>query len=104
LHDNYERELRVRDVAAQVHMSERHASRLFRQATGTPIRAYLQRLRLDVAATLLAERELSVKEIAHSCGYPDVRHFTTAFRLHHGMTPAAFRAASGTRFTDPARQ
>ncbi len=104
LHDNYERDVRVREVAAQVHMSERHASRLFRQATGAPIRAYLQRLRLDVAATLLAERELSVKEIAHACGYPDVRHFTTAFRVQHGMTPAAFRQHNGTRFTDPARQ
>jgi AraC family L-rhamnose operon transcriptional activator RhaR len=103
LHDNYERELVVRDVAAQVHMSERHAGRLFRQATGTPIRAYLQRLRLEVAGTRLAEHELSVKEVAHSCGYPDVRHFTTAFRRQWGMTPAAFRQQNATRFSDPPR-
>jgi AraC family L-rhamnose operon transcriptional activator RhaR len=101
LHDNYERELVVRDVAAQVHMSERHASRLFRQATGTSIRAYLQRLRLEVAASRLAERELSVKEVAHSCGYSDVRHFTTAFRRQYDVTPAAFRQQDGTRFSDP---
>src|SRR5882757_6236981 len=98
LHDNYERELRVRDVAAQVHMSERHAARLFRRATGAPIRGYLQTLRLDVAATRLAERELSVKEVARSCGYPDVHHFTTAFRQHWSVTPAAFRQQHGTRF------
>jgi AraC family L-rhamnose operon transcriptional activator RhaR len=100
LHDNYERELCVRDVAAQVHMSERHAARLFRRATGSPVRGYLQRLRMEVAATRLAERELSVKEIARSCGYPDVRHFTTAFRQRWSLTPAAFRQQHGTRFVD----
>lgn len=103
LHDNYERELLVRDVAAQVHMSERHASRLFRRATGTPIRGYLQKLRLEAAAARLAERGPSVKEIAHSCGYPDVRHFTTAFRRQFGVTPAAFRQQHGTRFSDRGR-
>jgi AraC family L-rhamnose operon transcriptional activator RhaR len=87
----------VRDVAAQVHLSERHASRLFRLATGTTIRSYLQKLRLDIAAQRLVESQLSVKEIAHATGYPDVRHFTTVFKERWAMTPALFRRQNGTR-------
>lgn len=98
LRDNYHRPVTVRDVAAQVHMSERHAARLFRQRTGTSIHAYLATLRLEIAAQRLLEHGSSIKEVAHSCGYPDVRHFTTAFRRRWGTTPASFRDHNGTTF------
>lgn len=101
LQDNYSRPVSVRDVAAQVHMSERHASRLFRAFTGTTIHAFLVRLRLEIAAQRLLAREVragpvSIAEVARSCGYPDVRHFTTVFRRHWGVTPGAFRSGNGT--------
>ncbi|HEY6738592.1 MAG TPA: AraC family transcriptional regulator [Actinopolymorphaceae bacterium] len=96
LQDNYDRPVSVRDVVAQVHVSERHGNRLFRAVEGTTIHAYLARFRLEVAAQRLLERGISVKEVARSCGYPDVRHFSTAFRQHWGVPPAAFRAARGT--------
>ncbi len=96
LNDNYNRRVSVRDVAAQVHLSARHAARLFRQATGSSVHAYLTRLRLEAAAQRLLERGTSVKEVAHACGYPDVRHFTTAFRRHWGAPPATFRDRNGT--------
>ncbi|REF36442.1 AraC family transcriptional regulator [Thermasporomyces composti] len=101
LRDNYDRPVRVRDVAAQVHVSERHASRLFRVFTGTTIHAFLVRLRLEIAAQRLLARAakagpVSIAEVARSCGYPDVRHFTTVFRRHWGVTPGAFRSGDGT--------
>ncbi len=101
LQDNYAREVPVRDVAAQVHLSARHAARLFRAFTGTTMHAYLVRFRLEVAAQRLlergsAERPASIAEIARSCGYPDVRHFTTVFRRRWGVTPGVFRSGSGT--------
>lgn len=99
LEDNYDRPVHVRDVVAQVHLSERHANRLFRSVLGTTIHAYLASYRLEVAAQLLVEPgEVAIKEVAHSCGYPDVRHFTTAFRRRFGLAPAAFRARNGTTF------
>lgn len=94
--DNYDRPVSVRDVVAQVHLSERHANRLFRQFTGTSIHAYLTRYRLELAAQRLVEPDLSIKEVARACGYPDVRHFTTAFRRQWGFTPGSARARKGT--------
>ena len=101
LQDNYDRSVAVRDVAAQVHLSDRHAGRLFRTYAGTTIHGFLVRQRLEIAAQRLLAREsprarTSIAEIARSCGYPDVRHFTTAFRRHWGVTPGVFRSGNGT--------
>lgn len=101
LQDNYDRPVAVRDVAAQVHLSDRHAGRLFRTYAGTTIHGFLVRHRLEIAAQRLLARErpqgrTSIAEIARSCGYPDVRHFTTAFRRHWGITPGVFRSGNGT--------
>lgn len=98
LHDNYNRPLRVRDVAAQIHLSERHTNRLFRQVMGESIKAYLTRFRLEIAAQLLLEQQSSVTEVAYATGYNDVRYFITLFRQHTGFTPAVFQRREGTRF------
>jgi AraC-like DNA-binding protein len=98
LHDNYNRPIRVRDVAAQVHLSERHTNRLFRQAMGASIKEYLTSFRLEIAAQLLLNRQASVTEVAYATGYNDVRYFITLFRQRTGFTPAAFQRREGTQF------
>ncbi|MBZ0287834.1 MAG: AraC family transcriptional regulator, partial [Anaerolineae bacterium] len=98
LHDNYSRPIQVRDVAAQVHLSERHTNRLFRRVMGLPIKDYLTVYRLKIAAQLLLNRNLTITEIAHATGYHDVRYFIALFRHRTGLTPAAFRRRGGTAF------
>ena len=98
LRDNYQRPVRVRDVAAQVHLSERHTNRLFRRMTGVSIKAYLTQFRLEIAAQHLLNRQMTVTEVAYASGYRDVRHFTTQFRQYTSLTPTAFRQQGGTKF------
>ena len=99
LRDNYSRcSLSVCDLAAQVHLSERHASRLFHQVMGTTIKAYLTTLRMEKAAQLLLDGRTPIKEVALATGYPDVRYFTTLFHQRVGLTPASFQRKGGTRF------
>lgn len=99
LHDNYDHPLQIRDVAAQLHMSERHTSRLFQQTIGQSIQQYLTALRITIAKQRLLDPRLSVSEIATSLGFNDVRHFSTRFRQQTGTTPTHFRSARGTSFT-----
>ena len=98
LRDNYQHPVLVRDVAAQVHLSERHTNRLFRRVMGQSIKSYLTRYRLKIAAQHLVNHSMTVSEVAYATGYRDVRHFITQFRKHTGLTPAAFRDEGGTRF------
>jgi AraC-like DNA-binding protein len=88
----------VRDVAGQVHLSERHISRLFSRVMGTSILGYLTRARLDTASQLLLDREMSVKQVARAVGYPDAHYFSTLFGRRTGLTPGEFRSTGGTRF------
>jgi AraC-like DNA-binding protein len=98
LRDNLSRPITVRDVAAAVHLSERHAERLFQQQTGSSIMSALRRLRLELATQLLLDPSLTVTEVARACGYSDVRPFSTAFRRHYGRTPGEYRRTGGTEF------
>ncbi|MFF0345507.1 helix-turn-helix domain-containing protein [Kribbella sp. NPDC004875] len=98
LRDNLSRPITVRDVAAVVHLSERHAERLFTQQTGASIMSTLWRLRLELAAQLLLDHTLSVTEVARACGYSDVRPFSTAFKRKYGRTPGDHRRTGGTEF------
>ena len=103
--DNLARPVTVREVAAAVHLSERHAERLFREVTGASLMSTLRRMRLDLAAQLLLGPTVTVTEVARLCGYSDVRPFSTAFRRAHGQSPGQYRRAGGTSFvalvTDP---
>lgn len=96
--DNLARPVTVREVAAAVHLSERHAERLFSAVTGASLMSTLRRLRLELAAQLLFDPALTVTEIARSCGYSDVRPFSTAFKRHYGRTPGDYRRTGGTSF------
>lgn len=96
LADNLARPVQVRDVAAVVHLSTRHAARLFARETGESLMATLRRLRLERAAQLLLETDDQVAHVARTCGYPEARPFSTAFRRHFGQPPGAFRSNGGT--------
>lgn len=102
LRDNFSRPICVRDVAAQVHLSERHTCRLYHQATGASIKERLTAFRIEAASQLLLSGRLPIKEVGEASGFPDVQHFTTVFRLHTGLTPTAFRNRGGTNFINPA--
>lgn len=98
IRDNYSRDLSVANIAAQVNLSERHFSRLFRRKVGRSPLQSLTESRMDAAAQLLLDAGTPIKEVAQRAGYPDVRYFTTVFRRYHGITPARFRASGGTQF------
>lgn len=94
--DNLARPLSVRDVAAVVHLSQRHAERLFAEQTGESLMVALRRLRLGLAGQLLLDTARTTEDIARACGYTDLSAFRLAFRRQHGQSPQAYRAGGGT--------
>jgi AraC family transcriptional regulator len=96
IHDNLQRELRLADLSAVVHMSPYHFARLFKRSTGVPPHQFLLRHRIDEARGLLAAQRVPIAEIARSVGFRTPSHFTTTFRRVTGVTPSAYRS-SGAR-------
>jgi AraC family L-rhamnose operon transcriptional activator RhaR len=104
IRDNIARPISLRDVAAQVHLSERHLGRLFLQVKKTTVGDHITDLRMEAASRLLLDHQWTVKKIAAAVGYPDVRYFTTLFRKRMRVTPAMFRKRGGTAFADESRR
>ena len=66
-----------------------HFSRAFQQG---PI-DFVQKVRLRVAARLLATTDVPLKVIAQSVGYAGAAPFSRAFRAAYGADPTTYRAA-----------
>ena len=82
----------VADVARACHASRRTLELAFRRDLGRGPGAELRRRRIERAASLLAETDLSPADIAHACGFADSPWFWTAFRRAMGETPVRYRA------------
>lgn len=81
----------VAELAASVHLGERHLRRLFRQATGSTLQNYLQQARLELARRLLEQTGLSLDEIAERCGFSAERSFRRSWGRWHESTPGEYR-------------
>ncbi|MEM8875832.1 MAG: helix-turn-helix domain-containing protein [Planctomycetota bacterium] len=80
------------DLAVAAGVDPSQFGRLFKQATGESPRVYLMRLRVEQAKTLLRHYpEWTTEEVAHSCGYRDVRDFVKCFDLLVGELPTIWR-------------
>jgi AraC-like DNA-binding protein len=64
-------------------------------AHGTTFSALRDESRRQRALLLLADRRLSIGEIATRLGYTELPNFTRAFRKWTGMTPLAYRERDG---------
>ena len=84
-------DLSLDDLARRVASSRRQLQRAFAEIGGTTFRAHLTTVRMDRAADLLAERDLTVREVAQRVGYRQPAQFAKAFRRRHGSAPSAFR-------------
>jgi AraC-like DNA-binding protein len=84
---------RLDEVARNLRVSRSYLSRLVFKETGVTFNRHLQLARMNTAARLLQESDLSIKEISSGTGYEHVPSFDRQFRSHFKLTPGDFRRA-----------
>lgn len=83
--------------------SHEHVSRTFRRLFGQTPSAYVNALRMNVAARRLTESDAPILDIALDCGVEDLSHFYRLFRQTHGISPMRYRRRTRVDLVHPQR-
>jgi AraC-like DNA-binding protein/mannose-6-phosphate isomerase-like protein (cupin superfamily) len=83
--------LSVAELAEQLYVSRDYLRHLFKEYAGASPMRHIIQARIERAKDLLADRELSIKEVSRRCGFDSQYYFSRLFRKVTGMAPSAFR-------------
>jgi len=91
LHSHYDEKFSLDELARNFNTNRTTLTRQFHETTGLPVMTYLSRLRINLAALMLRDTELSVSEITGRLGFTNLTHFGRAFRKQIGYSPSEYR-------------
>ena len=92
--ENFQFPLSRDAVADHFRLSPNHVSRLFCNEGLMKFNEYVTWVRLDRAKFLLRQHvDLTLDEVARSCGFVDTGYFCRVFKKKTKMTPSAYRGA-----------
>lgn len=92
MEENYQNDVKLKDVADLVNMSESAFSHFFKARTNQTFINYLTNLRIAKASQMLSETTNTVAEICYECGFNNQSNFMRIFKRKKGFTPAEYRA------------
>lgn len=81
----------VEDILKEVPLSRRSLEIQFKSYLGRTPAEEIRRVQLERAVELLANRDLSITEVALNAGFSNATRFGIAFRKKYGTTPRSFR-------------
>lgn len=88
---HYTERIRVDDIAAAGSVCRTKGCQIFKQYLNRSPNDYVTSFRLEKGAELLKGTDLSITEIAGSCGFSGASYFTELFTRYKGITPTAYR-------------
>ncbi len=92
---NLAQPLSLASVAEHLNVSSVYLSRIVKRDLNETFSNYLLKERMQVAAKLLSESSMRIRDIAMQTGFQDAVYFHRCFRRHWGMTPQQFREQDG---------
>jgi len=87
LDENYQRKIRIIDLATTVGTNQQTLKKGFKEMFGTTIFGYYNGLRMDLAKFLLLDGGKNIAEVSDEIGYKNPQHFTVAFKKKFGVLP-----------------
>jgi AraC-like DNA-binding protein len=85
----------LRTLSEVALVSPFHLARAFRVETGSSPHQYVLRARVERAAELLAETDLTVTQVAERVGFVSPSHFSRTFSRRMGLSPSSYRRTLG---------
>jgi AraC-like DNA-binding protein len=91
IHQYFQEEISLADIAQNCYVSPNHFSRIFKKFTLQSPYQYLLNTRLKHSEVLLRNSDLSIGQVALSCGFSNPNYFATAFKKHYKLIPSDYK-------------
>lgn len=91
IHDHYQEQISLAEIAAAVSISKSTALQIFQESIDSAPVSYLIRYRLMRAAELLCTTEKSVSAIAEETGFSSAGYFCRKFKQRYQSSPNEYR-------------
>jgi len=85
------KDLSLKNVADLFFYNEKYFSALFKQNMGINFSQYLNEIRIQHAVDLIRKNDISVAEVAFTCGFSDSMYFSKVFKRIIGKTPSEYK-------------
>lgn len=89
MQQNYNHAISMKQLSADLNMSEANFCQYFKKITGVTPKDYLTNLKLSKARDMI--RNGSVTDAAMDLGYENISHFITLFKEKYGITPKQYQ-------------
>lgn len=88
IRDNLTEDLSLDALAEVACFSPYHFHRIFKSITGETVNEFVNRLRIERAASLLkASPTIQILDVALECGFNSASNFSRVFKSHYGLAP-----------------
>ena len=91
LAQHMDRRVTIEELAHRYLINPTTLKTVFKEVYGSSLAAHMKEHRMERAAALLRETDLSVAEIAGQVGYESQSKFTAQFRKAYGLPPTEYR-------------
>ena len=91
LTEHMEQRVTIEELSHRYLINPTTLKTVFKEVYGTSLAAHMKEHRMEKAAALLRETDMSVAEIAGQVGYESQSKFTAAFKEQFGQLPTAYR-------------
>ena len=86
-----ERRITIEELSKQYLINPTTLKSVFKAVYGTSLAAHIKEHRMEQAAKLLRETDMSIAAIAQAVGYESQSKFTAAFKNQFAALPTAYR-------------
>ena len=91
LNDCVNEKLSLQYLSEQLGIHPVHLSRDFPKYFSCNLGEYIRKVKIEKSLSLFSNPNLSLTEIAHSCGFADQSHFLRCFKEVNGIKPSSYR-------------
>jgi transcriptional regulator GlxA family with amidase domain len=91
---NYDRPIRLADLAWEARLSVSRVAHHFREKRGLSPMEYVLQIRLGHARRLLETTDLELRQVAELVGFRSTAYFGRVFKKRLGASPGQYRAAA----------